>query len=98
MTARRPGYRSQRRPQPPVTTTRPSDFLAARLARSCATVAAAPEPKDCPRCDGAGTGCGACGGLGFLAGEEWKRALQLAFVHAAGLVLPCEAEGGGEAA
>ncbi len=91
MTTRRSGYRSQRRPRVPVTGTRTR--LEAGFTRACQAVAGAPEPKDCPRCDGRGTGCGACGGLGFLAEAEWKLAVQLAFVHAAGLVLPCEGEG-----
>lgn len=56
----------------------------------CLAVAAAPEPRDCPRCDGRGTGCGACGGLGFVAAAEWATALQLAFIAACGLVPPCE--------
>jgi hypothetical protein len=64
----------------------------------CLAVAAAPEPKDCPSCAGRGRGCGVCGGLGFAAEAEWALALQLAFVAAAGLVLPCEDDEGSDAA
>jgi hypothetical protein len=87
----RRGYRSQRRPRVMTTTCATTrDLAEMAFEAECLAVASAPEPKDCPRCDGAGGGCGACGGLGFLAGEEWKLAVQLAFVHAAGLVLPCQ--------
>ncbi len=56
-------------------------------------VAAAPEPKDCPSCQGRARGCGICGGRGWVAGDEWKLALQRLFVSACDLVLPCEADG-----
>lgn len=93
MSGRRSGYRSQRRPRVETTcsTTRTFETMAA-------AVAAAPQPIDCPSCNGTGRGCGTCGGLGFLGHEEWRIAVQRVFVAAAGLVLPCEADGDGEAA
>jgi hypothetical protein len=100
MSGRRGGYRSQRRPRVVTTTCATTrDLAEMAFEAECLAVAAAPEPKDCPRCDGAGKGCGACGGLGFVPAAEWAQALQLAFVAACGLVLPCESEPeGGEAA
>ena len=96
MSGGRRGYRSQRRPR----TTEPSCRIAPTTTerRAFEAVAAAPAPIDCPGCAGAGRGCGTCGGLGFLGHDEWKAALQRAFVVACGLVLPCDADGAGEAA
>lgn len=98
MSGRRSGYRSQRRPRVETTCTTTRDLAEMAFEADCLAVAAAPEPKDCPRCDGRGTGCGACGGRGWIPESEWVQALQLAFVAACGLVLPCEADGDGEAA
>lgn len=98
MTARRSGYRSQRRPRTPVTSTRVLVEAGWAQKAASAAVSSMPEPKDCPRCDGAGAGCGACGGRGWIPEAEWAAALQLAFIAACGLVLPCEGLEGGEAA
>ena len=84
--SRRPGYRMNRRPR--------RDPGEAAFGRVCSAVAGTPEPRDCPRCDGAGEGCGMCGGLGFVPTEEWATLVQLAFMAACGLVPPCEGEGG----
>lgn len=98
MSGRR-GYRSQRRPRVETTcTTRSAQLAEMAFEAECLAVAAAEEPADCPSCSGRGTGCGTCGGLGFLPQAEWALALQRAFVAACGMVLPCEADGSGEAA
>lgn len=100
MSGRHTGFRNRRPRSEPACrsfiTTNPSTEVAFEAA--CSAVAVAPEPKDCPRCDGRGTGCGACGGLGFVPAAEWARALQLAFVAACGLVPPCEADEGRDVA